>query len=249
MWNFYNRSEKEVELRIEGDIIADNDAWLYEYFGDSHATPNKFREELKSYSGKNLTVWINSFGGDVFAGFGIYNALKEHKGRVVAKIDGYAMSIASVIAMAAAEVMVSPVSMMMIHNPWGGTQGESEDMRKYADILDEIKESIINAYSLKLDKPRDYISKLMDAETWMSAEKAVEEGFADYILYQDDTKEDKKANTKEDIKASIHRNMRESLVCFNKYVAKNLEVPKPSGLLGLYTEKIKNNLRRYNEYE
>jgi ATP-dependent Clp protease protease subunit len=126
---------------------------------------------------------VDSYGGSVFAAAGIYNALKEHKGKVTVKIDGKAMSAASVIAMAGEEILMSPMAVMMIHNPWTMAQGDMRDLRKTADVLDTIKESIVNAYALKTGRSQDEIASMMDDETWMSANVAVREGFADEMLY------------------------------------------------------------------
>ncbi|MEK4606549.1 head maturation protease, ClpP-related [Geobacillus sp. FSL W8-1251] len=176
---------ESVELRIEGDIVDDDEAWLYEWFGMPSTSPNAFKEELSQYKGKDITVWIDSYGGSVFAAAGIYNALKEHNGKITVKIDSKAMSAASVIAMAGDEVLMSPMAVMMIHNPLTAAYGNMHDLRKVADILDTIKESIVNAYALKTGRSRSKISQMMDDETWMSANVAVKEGFADGILYQD----------------------------------------------------------------
>jgi ATP-dependent Clp protease protease subunit len=189
-WRFIvNKGEdgqENVELRIEGDIVDDDEAWLYEWFGMPSTSPNAFKEELNQYKDQDITVWIDSYGGSVFAAAGIYNALKEHQGKVTVKIDSKAMSAASVIAMAGDEILMSPVSIMMIHNPLTGVIGEAKDLRHAADVLDEVKESIINAYVTKTKRSRNKISQMMDEETWMSANVAVREGFADGILYQDD---------------------------------------------------------------
>jgi ATP-dependent Clp protease protease subunit len=180
-WNWIkNQETNEPELRIDGDIGESFWGWLFDL---DEVSPKKFREELKQQKGKDLTVWINSNGGDVYAASQIYTALKEHKGKITVKIDGTAISAASVIAMAADEILMAPTSVMMIHNPWSGLQGESKDMRHMADVLDEVKETIINAYQLKTGLPRNEISRLMDDETWMGARKAVELGFADGVLY------------------------------------------------------------------
>lgn len=176
---------ESVELRIEGDIVDDDEAWLYEWFGMPSTSPNAFKEELSQYKGKDITVWIDSYGGSVFAAAGIYNALKEHNGKITVKIGSKAMSAASVIAMAGDEVLMSPMAVMMIHNPLTAAYGNMHDLRKVADILDTIKESIVNAYALKTGRSRNKISQMMDDETWMSANVAVKEGFADGILYQD----------------------------------------------------------------
>lgn len=190
-WSFQNAVDGEdVELRIEGEIVSDDDAWIYEWFGIPAATPNAFRTALADHKGKNVTIWIDSWGGDVFAAAGIYNAMKEHKGKVTAKIDGKAVSAASVIAMAADEILMSPASILMIHNPWTGARGESKDMRHTADVLDEVKETIVNAYQAKTGLSRNKISRLMDEETWMSARKAMADGFADGMLYAQATEQD-----------------------------------------------------------
>lgn len=186
-WKFINKAENEpVELYIEGDIVDNEDVWIYEWFGEEATAPNAFKEELSEFTGRDITVWIDSYGGSVFAGASIYNALKEHNGKVTVKIDGKAMSAASVIAMAGDEILVSPVAIMMIHNPLTGIYGDMHDLRKVADVLDEVKESIINAYVIKTNLSREKISEMMDEETYMSAATAVKYGFADGTLYQDE---------------------------------------------------------------
>ncbi len=144
-------------------------------------TPQLFKNELMSGSG-DITVWINSPGGDCVAAAQIYNLLMDYKGNVTVKIDGIAASAASVVAMAGTKVLVSPVSMLMIHNPMTVAMGNSEEMQKAIEMLAEVKESIINAYEIKTSMSRAKISHLMDAETWMDANKAVELGFADEIM-------------------------------------------------------------------
>lgn len=133
----------------------------------------------------DITVWINSPGGDCVAAAQIYNMLMEYPGNVTVKIDGIAASAASVIAMAGTKVCVSPVSMLMIHNPMTFAFGNTAEMQKAIDMLGEVKESIINAYEIKTGMSRAKLSRLMDAETWMNANKAVELGFADEILQRD----------------------------------------------------------------
>lgn len=175
-WKFENKvsSEGSSNLYLDGDIA--NETW----WGDE-VTPEAFRTELRQMKG-DLTVHINSPGGDVFAGVTIYNALKDyHKGKVTVKVDGLAASIASVVAMAGDEIIMSPGSMMMIHNPWSIGAGSSDELRKAADTLDRIKESILPIYTDRTGLSEDEIQDLMDAETWMSAEKAVELGFADVV--------------------------------------------------------------------
>lgn len=176
---------ESVELRIEGDIVDDDEIWIYEWFEEPATAPNAFKNELSQFKGKDINVWIDSYGGSVFAAAGIYNALKEHDGKITVKIDGKAMSAASVIAMAGDEILMSPVAVMMIHNPLTYAYGNMHDLRKVADVLDTVKESIVNAYVTKTGRSRNKISQMMDDETWMSANVAVKEGFADGVLYQE----------------------------------------------------------------
>lgn len=173
-WNWV-KNEKSRTLYFDGYIAQDS------WFGDD-ITPKQFKSELNEVDG-DITVWINSPGGDVFAASQIYNMLKEYEGNVTVKVDGIAASAASVIAMAGFEVQMSPVAMMMIHNPVTGIFGEATDFQNGVNMLSEVKEAIINAYEQKTSLPRNKISKMMDAETWFSAKKAVELGFADKVLY------------------------------------------------------------------
>lgn len=144
-------------------------------------TPQLFKDELNSGEG-DITVWINSPGGDCVAAAQIYNMLTAYKGNVTIKIDGIAASAASVIAMAGNKVLMSPVSMMMIHNPATIAFGDHNEFAKAIEMLDEVKESIINAYVIKTGLSRTKLSHLMDSETWMNANKAIELGFADDVI-------------------------------------------------------------------
>lgn len=174
-WNFTDEGGVRT-LRIEGQIA--DETW----FGDE-VTPQQFKNDLISGTG-DITLWINSPGGDVFAAAQIYNILMDYQGDVHVIIDGLAASAASVIAMAGTTVSMSPVAMMMIHNPWTFAQGEAKDMAKVIEMLGEIKESIINAYELRTGLSRTKISHLMDSESWFNAKKAVELGFADKVLFE-----------------------------------------------------------------
>lgn len=164
----------ERTLFLNGTIAEDN--WF-----DDDVTPQMFKEELMDGSG-NITVRINSPGGDCVAASQIYNMLREYKGTVTVKIDGIAASAASVIAMAGDKVLMSPVSMMMIHNPMTVAFGDSGEMQRAIDMLSSVKDSIINAYEIKTGLSRVKLAHLMDAETWMDANKAIELGFADEII-------------------------------------------------------------------
>ena len=178
-WNW--KKVKNQEMEVTERILELNGTIAEESWFDDDVTPQLFRDELNAGSG-DITVWINSPGGDCVAAAQIYNMLSNYKGRVTVKIDGIAASAASVIAMAGDTVMVSPVSMLMIHNPATIAWGDHAEMQKAIDMLSEVKESIINAYVLKTGLSRPKLSHLMDAETWMDANKAVELGFADEIM-------------------------------------------------------------------
>ncbi len=143
------------------------------------------KEVLFSGSGP-ITLHVNSPGGDCIAASQIYTMLMEYPDDVTVQIDGMAASAASVIAMAGTKVCMSPTSMMMIHNPFTAAMGDSEEMRKAIQLLDEVKESIINAYQIKTGLSRTKLSHLMDSETWMNALKAKELGFCDEVLYTGD---------------------------------------------------------------
>ena len=174
-WNWVRNEGEGRTLLLDG-VISDETWW-----GDE-VTPQIFRSELNVTEG-DITLWINSPGGDCYAAAQIYNMLKEYPGKVAVKIDGIAASAASVVAMAGATVEISPVGMLMIHNPATISIGDTHEMERTITFLSEIKESIINAYEIKTGLSRAKISRLMDAETWMNAKKAVELGFADSVLY------------------------------------------------------------------
>ncbi|MEK3992281.1 head maturation protease, ClpP-related [Robertmurraya sp. FSL R5-0851] len=179
-WNWVKNEEGRT-LYLDG-VIAE-ESW----FGDE-VTPRQFKSELMNEGG-DITIWINSPGGDVFAASQIYNMLMDYKGHVTVKIDGIAASAASVIAMAGGDVFMSPVSMMMIHNPMTIAFGDTAEMKKAIDMLSEVKESIINAYELKTGLSRIKLSHMMDAESWFNSKKAVELGFADGIMFQNESEE------------------------------------------------------------
>jgi len=176
-WNF-SKEENERVLRIEG-VIAE-ETWFQD-----EISPKQFKAELESGSG-DITVWLHSPGGDVFAASQVYNMLRDYDGKVTIKIDGLAASAASVIAMAGDEVLMSPVSLLMLHDPSTVAIGDSEEMQKAITMLAEIKEAIINAYVTKTGLSRNKISNMMTAETWLNSRKAVELGFADKILFEDE---------------------------------------------------------------
>jgi len=179
-WNFTSSGEEDV-LRIDGYIAETS--WF-----DDDVTPKQFAAELETIEG-DLIVWINSGGGDCFAASQIYTMLKEHNGKITVKVDGLAASAASVIAMAGDKVLMSPTSMMMIHNPASLIFGEVQDLEQGIEMLNEVKESIINSYELKTGLSRTKLAHMMDSETWMSTKKAVDLGFADSMLFDEEAED------------------------------------------------------------
>ena len=173
-WNWVRNEDNTRTLTIDG-VIAE-ESWF-----DDDVTPRLFKEQLNAGQG-DIVIYVNSPGGDCVAASQIYTMLIEYKGDVTVKIDGIAASAASVIAMAGTEVLMAPTSLLMIHNPLTVAIGDTEEMQKAIAMLDEVKESIITAYELKTGMSRAKLAHLMDAETWMNAQKAIELGFADGIL-------------------------------------------------------------------
>lgn len=186
-WNWTNQAQMDQTpaeriLHLNGTIAEES--WY-----DDDVTPQLFKDELNSGSG-DITVWINSPGGDCVAAAQIYNMLMDYPGNVTVKVDGIAASAASVTAMAGTKVLMSPVSMLMIHNPMTVAYGNTAEMQKAIEMLGSVKDSIINAYEIKTGMSRTKLSHLMDAETWMDANKAVELGFADEVMKRPDSTED-----------------------------------------------------------
>jgi len=215
-WHWKNEAnaEPEVERVLELYGTIAEESWF-----DDDITPQLFRDELFAGSGP-VTIWVNSPGGDCVAASQIYAMLMDYKGDVTVKIDGVAASAASVIAMAGTTVLMAPTALMMIHNPATLAIGDSAEMQKAIDMLSEVKESIINAYEIKTNMRRSKLSQLMDAETWMNANKAMEYGFADGIL------EDEKKSSDAAVSFAFSRKaVTNSLL--NKLAKKSAPIPKP----------------------
>ena len=207
-WAWKNLADEgqpeERVLELYGTIAEES--WF-----DDDITPRMFKDELNSGSG-DITVWINSPGGDCVAASQIYTMLMDYKGNVTVKIDGIAASAASVIAMAGTKVLMAPTALMMIHNPMTGAFGDHEDMQKAIEMLNEVKESIINAYEIRTNLSRAKLSHLMSSETWMNAKKAIELGFADEILTDE--------KTVADVPAFAFSSKAVELALINKIIAK-----------------------------
>lgn len=174
MKKFWNSAENEVF--IYGDIASATAE-------DSDVTAKNFVADLKKFGNKDLTIHINSAGGDVFTGLAIYNVIKNYKGKTTVQIDGLAASAASIIACAGDVVKMAANAIYMVHPPSAGLVGffESTELAKVQASLETIKESLITTYEMRTGKSRDEIEKLVDAESWLSADEALENNFIDEI--------------------------------------------------------------------
>ena len=208
-WNWVKNEGEERTLRLQGPIAEES------WYGDE-VTPALFRDELNAEEGA-VTLWINSPGGDCIAAAQIYNMLMDYKGEVTINIDGIAASAASVIAMAGGIVNMSPTSLLMIHNPFTLAMGDKDELKSAIQMLEEVKESIINAYVLKTGLNRTKLSNLMDAETWLNANKALELGFADNILFAEKAKSTEESFT--------YGRKTAAVALYNKLKPKQPEVP------------------------
>ncbi|MDY4923609.1 head maturation protease, ClpP-related [Frisingicoccus sp.] len=171
-------------LDVKGNIIGSGDGWIYDWLGMEYTSPKKVNAALREANGEDIDVYINSPGGDVFAGSEIYTALREYPGKVRIKIVGIAASAASVVAQAG-ESEISPTGMFMIHNVKTETRGDYNDMFHSGETLLSANQGIINAYLEKTGMSPEKLQELMDQETYMSAQQAVELGFVDKVMFSD----------------------------------------------------------------
>lgn len=231
-WKWKDKIKNETESDVGEEskrTLFFNGTIAEESWFDDDITPQIFKEELNK-SNDDIDIWINSPGGDCVAAAQIYNMLMEYKGHITVKVDGIAASAASVIAMAGDVVMMSPVSMLMIHNPMTVAIGDSSEMLKAKDMLNSVKESIINAYEKKTSLNRNKISNLMDAETWMDVNKAIQLGFCDGLLERNKKENSNSSKTYQDINLNTN-----SMLFSRKSVTNSLN------------EKIRERIRKENE--
>lgn len=203
---FKQKDESETELNIYGDIVSMK--WF-----ENDVTHFDFAEELSKVTTPNLTVRINSYGGEVSQGLGIYNLLKEWNGHVTTVCDGFACSAASVVFVAGKTRVMPKTSLLMIHNAWTIASGDSEDFKKMAEDLEKINEPIVQSYCNATGLPVSKIQKMMNEETWLTADEAFELGFANKIQ-------------EESVKASLESSVLFNLVERLKNTEKQLN-PKP----------------------
>lgn len=174
-----------VTITIKGDVVDDDTAWLYDWFGIECISPNKVSAALAEADGEEVELNISSNGGDVLAASEIYTALRSYKGNVSGNVVSLAASAASVIACACQPLRISPTAHIMIHNAWLTSSGNKSDKQQDITLLEGIDESIINAYEAKTGQSRDVLADLMNKDSWLNAQKAMEAGFADEIMFEE----------------------------------------------------------------
>lgn len=176
-----------MKLEIKGTIIPDDYQRMFDHYQWSGTSPKKVKDFLGTIEddSQEIEIYINSQGGYVFSGSEIYSALKEYKGKKTVKIVGLAASAASFIAMAGDEILMSPTGSMMIHNASSETYGDYSEMDKTSEMLQSIDEGIRNAYILKSGMTNESLKELMDKETWLNAQQAIEKKLVDGILFDE----------------------------------------------------------------
>ena len=178
-----------MKIDVKGPIIDNDDQWIYDWFEIEATSPKKVKNLIdQAKDDEELEVEINSGGGSVFSGSEIYTALKSYKGKVTTKVVGLAASAASVIAMAGDKVLISPTGQIMIHNASGSFGGDYRDMEKGAEILKNVNETIANAYMLKTGLSNEELLEMMNKETWLSPQKALDNKFVDEVMFTDGIK-------------------------------------------------------------
>jgi ATP-dependent Clp endopeptidase proteolytic subunit ClpP len=235
---------------ISQTLDGEAEVSIYDEIGFGGVTAKAFLAELKKLSGQRVHLRINSVGGSVVEGAAIYNALRRHKGGLVVHIDALAASMASVIAMAGDETLIAGNALVMIHNPWGMTMGDADELRKEADILDKLKKTLVNAYTRKTGRDAEEIARMMDDETWMDATEAVALGFADAV---EDDLEAAASITPEAARARFD-NFQNSMarkkaapkaeeIAAAEVIAEAVEAPVTDGAVDISSENMSNELQ------
>lgn len=183
MMRFWNWTEASADTGNRAVLVIDNVIDTDVSWYDDAVTPAAFRDELAAHAGQEIMVEINSPGGDVFAGFEIYNMLIAHEGAVTVRVVGMAASAASVIAMAAGKgrLIMSHASMLMIHNPWTCVHGDADGLREQADVLDMIRDVLVDIYMRRFNGTADTLRTMLAEETWLTPARAMELGLCDEI--------------------------------------------------------------------
>ena len=188
-YNFEKINDEKAAIYIYGDIVSEK------WWSDTDVDPTTFKDELAELGDVNeIDVHINSFGGEVYAGFAIHNLLKQHKASINVYIDGIAASIASVIAMAGDRIYMPKTALMMIHNCWTWASGDSKELRKTAEDLDKVGEAIKSSYLNKVNITKEELERLLDEESLMTAEECLSKGFIDETIQDDKEIQNKYTN-------------------------------------------------------
>lgn len=174
-----------AKISINGPIVSNNDKEIYDYFGMEATSPKDVKSVIEASNGGDLEVEINSGGGSVFDGSEIYTALKEHQGNVTIKVVGLAASAASVIAMAGNKIVMSPTSQLMIHNVSARAGGDHRDMAHMSEILKNANVAIANAYRIKSGMDEETLLAMMEKETWLTAQQALDYHLIDEVMFED----------------------------------------------------------------
>lgn len=182
MESIYGNKSWYAVTPIEAKHGKSTDIHIYDEIGVHGVTAKSFLEDLKDLKGKDITVHINSTGGDVFQGQAIYTALKNYTGKVTVKIEGLAASMATVIALAADKIEMTANSLFMIHSPMSNVFGNKSQMRKQINALEKVESTMLNVYSKKTNLSEEKIALMLDTETWLSADEALEFGFVDEVI-------------------------------------------------------------------
>ena len=176
------------KIKIKGTIIPNDWKWIYDWFEMDSTCPNDVSKVLETLNNEEVEVEINSGGGDVYSGSEIYTALKDYKGNKVVKIVGIAASAASIVAMAGDKALISPTAQIMIHNVSSTASGDYRDLEHEAEVIKNYNSTIANAYTLKTGMKKDDLLEMMNKETWLTPEKALEYKFVDEIMFQEESR-------------------------------------------------------------
>lgn len=176
------------KVKIKGVIIPNDYKWVYDWFDMDSTCPNDVSKVLETLNNEEVEVEINSGGGDVYSGSEIYTALKDYKGNKVVKIVGIAASAASIVAMAGDKVLISPTAQIMIHNVSSTASGDYRDLEHEAEVIKNYNSTIVNAYTLKTGMKKNDLLEMMNKETWLTPEKALEYKFVDEIMFQEESR-------------------------------------------------------------
>ena len=176
------QNNNEVDIQIYGDITS------WEWY-ENDISSYTLSKQIKGLECDKINVYINSYGGEVAEGLAIYNQLKRHKAKVKTVCDGFACSAASVVFMAGDERVMSTASLLMIHNAWSWTSGNANELRKQADDLDKITQASINAYMQEVNITEEELKQMLDNETWITPQEALEMGFSTAIVNEKEAEE------------------------------------------------------------